>query len=71
MQQSRELAESFRLFAPTADPSYSPVLGARNKLASIEKSADGDSLTMVWKSLQVNIEASRHHSQRNRLVERS
>ena len=52
IQQSPELAESFRIFAPTPDRSYSPVLGARNRLSSIEKSADGHTLTLVWKSLQ-------------------
>ena len=51
IQQSPELGESFRLFAPTPERSYSPVLGARNHLTSIEKSKDGRSLTMVWKSL--------------------
>jgi len=49
--QSPELGESFRLFAPTPDRSYSPVLGARNHLTSAEKSTDGRSLTMTWKSL--------------------
>lgn len=51
IQKSPELGQSFRVFAPTADRSYSPVLGARNHLASIEKSSDGRSLTLVWKSL--------------------
>ena len=49
---SPELGESFRLFAPTPDRSYNPVLGARNKLSSITKSADGGSITMVWSLLQ-------------------
>jgi uncharacterized protein DUF6259 len=48
----RELADSFRLFAPTASRSYSPVLGARNMAASITKSADGKSLTIVWRDLE-------------------
>ena len=52
VQQSPELAESFRIFAPTSDRSYNPVLGARNRLASIEKSPDGRTLTLVWTSLQ-------------------
>src|SRR5262249_19223865 len=52
IQQSPELAESFRVFVPTPDRSYNPVLGARNRLASSEKSADGHTITLVWKSLQ-------------------
>lgn len=51
VQQSPELGESFRIFAPTSDRSYNPILGARNKLSSIAKSADGRSITMVWTSL--------------------
>jgi hypothetical protein len=47
-----ELGKSFRIFAPTAERSYNPVLGARNKLALITKSSDGHSLTMVWHSLE-------------------
>src|SRR5579871_845058 len=52
IQQSPELAESLRIFAPTPERSYNPVLGARNHLASIEKSLDGRTLTLVWKSLE-------------------
>ena len=52
VQTSAELGESFRIFAPTAERSYNPVLGARNKLASITKSADGRSVTLVWSSLK-------------------
>ena len=52
IQGAPELAESFRLFAPTPERSYSPVLGARNKLASIQKSSDGCSITLVWSSLK-------------------
>ena len=52
IQTSPELGQSFRVFAPTAERSYNPVLGARNKLASMTKSSDGQSLTMVWRSLQ-------------------
>jgi Domain of unknown function (DUF6259)/Glycosyl hydrolase family 30 beta sandwich domain len=52
VQRTPELAESFRIFAPTPERSYSPVLGAKNRLTSFEKSADGRSLTLVWNSLQ-------------------
>jgi hypothetical protein len=52
IQQSPELAESFRIFAPTTERSYNPVIGARNRLASIEKSPDGHTLTLLWKALQ-------------------
>ena len=51
-QTGSSLGESFNLFVPTADRSYNPVLGARNHLASFEKSADGQSLTLVWSNLQ-------------------
>ena len=50
--ESPQFGESFRLFAPTADRSYNPVLGARNKVSSIKKSADGRSVTIVWSLLQ-------------------
>lgn len=52
MQAKPGLAESFRLFAPTKDRSYSPVLGARNRAKSITKSTDGRSITIVWSSLE-------------------
>ncbi len=52
LQKSPELGESFRLFVPTADRSYNPVLGARNKVSSITKAADGRSLTIVWGPLK-------------------
>ena len=52
VQASPELAESFRIFAPTRDRSYSPVLGARNQVKSITKSDDGRTLTIVWSGLQ-------------------
>ena len=52
IQRSPQLAESFRIFAPTPERSYSPVLGAKNRLASFERSADGRSLTLVWSSLE-------------------
>ncbi len=52
IQQSPELAQSFRLFAPTPSRSYNPVLGSRNKLASIVRSPDGRSVTLTWSSLE-------------------
>jgi Domain of unknown function (DUF6259) len=52
VQAKPELAGSFRIFAPAKDRSYSPILGARNKVASITKSADGKSLTLVWSGLE-------------------
>jgi len=51
IQRTPELGESFRIFAPTPERSYSPVLGAKNRLTSFEKSADGRSLTLVWSAL--------------------
>ena len=50
--EKMELADSFRLFAPAATRSYSPVLGARNRAASVTKSADGKSLIIVWRDLE-------------------
>ena len=52
VQANPELAESLRLFVPTGDRSYNPVLGARNPAASVAKSADGQSLTIVWRDLE-------------------
>jgi Domain of unknown function (DUF6259) len=51
-QTEARLGESFNLFVPTADRSYNPVLGVRNRAASIEKSADGQTLTIVWRNLE-------------------
>lgn len=51
-QTDPTLGESFNLFVPTTDRSYSPVLGIRNHLTSFEKSVDGQSLTLVWSHLQ-------------------
>jgi hypothetical protein len=50
-QTDPRFSESFNLFVPTADRSYNPVLGAKNRLASFEKSADGQTLTLVWSNL--------------------
>ncbi len=47
-----ELAESFEMFVPMPDRDYNPVLGARNPVRSITKSADGKQLTLVWDNLQ-------------------
>lgn len=51
-QTEARLGESFDLFVPTADRSYNPVLGARNALASFQKSSDGSTLDLVWSNLQ-------------------
>ena len=50
-QTAPSLGESFNLFVPTADRSYNPVLGARNALASFQKSADGTTLDLYWRNL--------------------
>lgn len=50
-QTKPSLGESFNLFVPTANRSYNPVLGVRNRLVSFQKSADGQSLTLVWANL--------------------
>lgn len=52
LQANPDMAESFRLFAPTADRSYNPVLGARNMAASVTRSQDGRSVTIVWRNLE-------------------
>ncbi len=52
VQGSPELGESFRIFAPIMERSYSPILGARNKLSSVTKSADGRSVVLVWTLLK-------------------
>ena len=50
-QVKPSLGESFNIFVPTADRSYNPILGARNTLASFQKSADGTTLELVWSNL--------------------
>lgn len=55
-QHSPTLAESFRLFAPTPDRSYNPVLGARNPLASFARSSDGQSVVLTWTALESEYE---------------
>jgi Domain of unknown function (DUF6259) len=52
VQANPQVAESLRLFVPTGDRSYNPVLGERNPAASVAKSADGQSLTIVWRDLE-------------------
>jgi hypothetical protein len=47
-----ELAESFEMFVPLADRAYNPVLGARNRLTSLDKSEDGKQITLTWKNLE-------------------
>ncbi|MGB7266717.1 MAG: DUF6259 domain-containing protein [Terracidiphilus sp.] len=51
-QTTPALGESFNLFVPTADRSYNPVLGVRNHLATFERSADGQTVTLVWSNLE-------------------
>jgi hypothetical protein len=51
-QVKASLGESFNLFVPTPDRSYSPVLGVRNRLSSFQRSANGQSLTLVWSDLE-------------------
>jgi hypothetical protein len=51
-QTEARLGESFNLFVPTPERSYNPVLGARNVLTSFQKSADGNSLELVWSGLE-------------------
>ena len=51
IQQTPQLAESFRVFAPTPERSYNPILGSSNTLASIARSSDGTSLVLTWSSL--------------------
>ena len=51
-QTDPSLGESFNLFVPTPDRSYNPVLGVRNRLASFDKSSDGQTLTLVWSNLE-------------------
>lgn len=52
IQRVPKLAESFRLFVPTLERSYNPILGARNMLLSATYSDDGQSLTLTWGALQ-------------------
>ena len=51
-QTDPSLAESFRLYVPTPDRSYNPVLGRRNHLAAFNLSADHQSVQLVWTDLQ-------------------
>jgi hypothetical protein len=51
LQGPPQLGESFRLFVPTPERSYNPVLGARNHLASFHRSPDGTSVELVWSGL--------------------
>jgi len=52
IQQDPKLAESFRIFAPTPDRSYNPIIGARNRVQSIVKSGNGKSIAIIWGSLR-------------------
>jgi hypothetical protein len=52
IQKFPELGESFVLFAPTAERSDNPTLGARNRVSSITKDLNGESLTIIWSGLE-------------------
>ena len=66
-QTQAKLGESFNLFVPTADRSYNPVLGARNTLASFQKSADGQTLQLVWSQFAERVPGpARHYAARDR-----
>ena len=52
IQNRRELARSFVMFVPMPDRHFNPILGEKNKLASLEKSADGKSITFIWNNLE-------------------
>ncbi len=52
VERRSQLGDSFRMFVPMKDRSYSPIVGARNRLASYRKSENGQSLTLVWQNLQ-------------------
>jgi hypothetical protein len=52
IEDRRELARSFVMFAPLPDRHFNPILGEKNKLASIAKSADGKSVAFVWNNLE-------------------
>jgi hypothetical protein len=52
IQNRRELARSFVMFAPLPDRHFNPILGEKNKLVSIAKSADGRSVAFVWSNLE-------------------
>ena len=51
-QTQPSLGESFDLFVPTAERSYNPVLGVRNRLTSLHESADRTRLDLVWTDIE-------------------
>src|ERR1039458_505014 len=52
IQNRRELGRSFVMVVPLPGRRDNPVLGEKNPLVRIEKSADGKSLSFVWKDLE-------------------
>jgi hypothetical protein len=52
IQGRRELGRSFVMLAPLPGRRDNPILGEKNPLARLEKSADGKSITFVWKDLK-------------------
>lgn len=52
IQNRRELGRSFGMLVPLPGRRDNPILGEKNPLASLEKSADGKSATFVWKDLE-------------------
>jgi Domain of unknown function (DUF6259) len=51
IQGQPALGESFRMFVPTPGRDYNPILGARNKLSSSQRSPDGKELELTWSGL--------------------
>src|ERR1019366_9835652 len=52
IQDRRELGRSFVMMVPLPGRRDNPVLGEKNQVASLEKSADGKSITFVWNNLE-------------------
>jgi hypothetical protein len=52
IQNRRELGRSFVMIVPLPGRRDNPILGEKNPVASIEKSADGKSVAFVWKDLE-------------------
>lgn len=46
------LGESFRMFVPIPGRDYNPILGARNRLSSWQRSVDGKGLVFTWSGLE-------------------
>jgi hypothetical protein len=52
IQDRRELGRSFAMMVPLPGRRDNPVLGEKNQVASLEKSADGKSITVAWNNLE-------------------